>query len=172
MFILHSGRFLVVVQLQSRVRLFVTSPGSSVLGISQARIPQWVASIPFSRGSSWTRDWTCISCIGRWIFCHWVTWKAYISSCPPNIHASQAGELTDSCSARNVCPPLLLHPSVAIWLVISNGIWTEVMCITSRAECWKMDMHSPLDLAVSRRLQSPRRWWGHQIKEACVPASP
>ena len=104
MFILHSGRFLVVVQLQSYVRLFVTSPGSSVLGISQARILQWVASIPFSRGSSRTRDWTCISCIGRWIFCHWVAWEAQISSCPPNIHASQAGEFTDSCSAGNVCP--------------------------------------------------------------------
>ena len=68
--------------------------------------------------------------------------------------------------------PTSLDPSVAIWLVISNGIWTEVMCITSRAECWKMDVYSPLGLAVSRGLQSPRRWWGHQIKEACVLASP
>ena len=30
---------------------------SSVCGILQARILQWVA-IPFSRGSSWPRDWT------------------------------------------------------------------------------------------------------------------
>ena len=42
-------------------------PVSSVQGISQARILEWVA-ILFSRGSSWTRDRTCISCIGRWIF--------------------------------------------------------------------------------------------------------
>ena len=34
-------------------------PGSSGCGILQARILEWVA-IPFSRGSSWPRDWTCI----------------------------------------------------------------------------------------------------------------
>ena len=37
-------------------------PGSSVHGILQARILEWVA-IPFSRGSSPPRDWTCVSCI-------------------------------------------------------------------------------------------------------------
>ena len=45
-------------------------PGSSVCGIPQARMLEWVA-IPFSRGSSWPRDWTCvsyISCIGRQVF--------------------------------------------------------------------------------------------------------
>ena len=36
-------------------------PGSSVHGISQARILEWVA-ISFARGSSWLRDRTCISC--------------------------------------------------------------------------------------------------------------
>ena len=42
-------------------------PGSSVLGILQARILKWVA-IPFSRGSSQPVDQTLISyisCIGR-----------------------------------------------------------------------------------------------------------
>ena len=39
-------------------------PGSSVHEISQARILEWV-TISFSRGFSWTRDWTCVSCIGR-----------------------------------------------------------------------------------------------------------
>ena len=44
-------------------------PGSSVRGISQARILEWVA-ISSSRGSSPPRDPThisCVSCIGRWI---------------------------------------------------------------------------------------------------------
>ena len=45
-------------------------PGSSVHGISQARILEWVA-IPFSRGSSRPRDRTRISCIGRWILYCW-----------------------------------------------------------------------------------------------------
>jgi len=35
-------------------------PDSSVHGILQARILEWVA-MPSSRGSSWPRDWTCIS---------------------------------------------------------------------------------------------------------------
>ena len=37
-------------------------PGSSVHGILQARILEWVA-ISFSRGSSQPRDWTWVSCI-------------------------------------------------------------------------------------------------------------
>ena len=36
-------------------------PGSSVRGILLARIQEWVA-IPFSRRSSWPRDWTWTSC--------------------------------------------------------------------------------------------------------------
>ena len=35
-------------------------PGSSVHGISQARMLEWV-DISYSRGSSWPRDWTCVS---------------------------------------------------------------------------------------------------------------
>ena len=42
-------------------------PGSSVHGILQARILEWVA-MPFSRGSSHPRDWTQVSCIvGRFL---------------------------------------------------------------------------------------------------------
>ena len=40
----------------------VAPPGSSVHGISQRRILEWVA-ISFSRGSSWPRDQTLISCL-------------------------------------------------------------------------------------------------------------
>ena len=40
-------------------------PGSSVHGISQARILEWVA-VSYSRGSSWPRDRTCISCSPHW----------------------------------------------------------------------------------------------------------
>ena len=40
--------------------------GSSVHGISQARILEWVAT-PSSRVSSQPKDLTCVSCTGRWI---------------------------------------------------------------------------------------------------------
>ena len=52
-------------------------PGSSVYGISQARILEWVA-ISFSRGSSWPRGRTHISHIGRWILYQWPTREALI----------------------------------------------------------------------------------------------
>ena len=42
-------------------------PVSSVHGISQARIQEWVA-ISFSKGSSHPRDWTHVSYVGKWIF--------------------------------------------------------------------------------------------------------
>ena len=57
------------------VRLFATGqslPGSSVHGILQARILEWV-SVPSSRGSSRPRDRThisCVSCIGKQVLYH------------------------------------------------------------------------------------------------------
>ena len=45
--------------------------GCSVHGVFQARILEWVAT-PFSKRSSWLRDWTCIS---------FVSWQA--DSLPP-----------------------------------------------------------------------------------------
>ena len=47
-------------------------PGSSLHGISQARILEWVVTT-FSRGSSWPRDWTRIS---------WIAGKFFIAEPP------------------------------------------------------------------------------------------
>ena len=49
-------------------------PGSSVHGILQARILEWVA-IPFSRGSSQPRGQTRVSCIASGFFTTWATEK-------------------------------------------------------------------------------------------------
>ena len=61
----------ICAQPRSRVRLCdpvdCSPPGSSVPGIPQARILEWVAT-PFSRGSSRPGDQTrasCVSCIDR-----------------------------------------------------------------------------------------------------------
>ena len=48
---------------------------SSVHGISQARILEWVA-ISFSRGSSPPRDQSCVSCIVRRVLYHLATREA------------------------------------------------------------------------------------------------
>ena len=67
----------------SRVLLFCnpmycSPPGFSVYGILQERILEWVV-IFSSRGSSWPRDLThvsCISCVCRGILYHYATWEA------------------------------------------------------------------------------------------------
>ena len=51
-------------------------PGSSVHGILQARILEWVAD-PFSRGSSQPRDWTQVSHIEGGFFTIWATRGAH-----------------------------------------------------------------------------------------------
>ena len=51
--------------------------GSSVHRILQAGILEWVA-IPFSRGSSWPRDWTWISCIASRFFTVWTTRESQV----------------------------------------------------------------------------------------------
>ena len=50
-------------------------PDSSVHGILQARIVEWVA-ISFSRGSSWPKVWTHASCGTDRFFTVWATRKA------------------------------------------------------------------------------------------------
>ena len=54
-----------------------TPPGSSAHGILQARILEWVA-IPFSRGSSWSRDWTWLFCIAGRFFTIWAAREAQV----------------------------------------------------------------------------------------------
>ena len=52
-------------------------PGSSVHGILQARILEWV-SISFFRGSSYPRDGTPVTSFGRWILYRWATREALL----------------------------------------------------------------------------------------------
>ena len=57
-------------------------PASSVHGILQARILDWIA-LHFSRGCFQPRDWTCISCVScvsRHALYHCTAWEAYLSN--------------------------------------------------------------------------------------------
>ena len=56
-------------------------PGSSVRGISQARILEWVA-ISFSRGSSPPSDRTWVSCVAGRFFTIWATREAQLQGSP------------------------------------------------------------------------------------------
>ena len=50
-------------------------PDSSVCGITQARILEWVV-VPSSMGSYWSRNWTLVSHIAGRFFTIWATWEA------------------------------------------------------------------------------------------------
>ena len=56
-------------------------PGSSVHGILQARILEWIP-ISCSRGSSWPSDWTRVSHVAGRFFTVWATREAKISLTP------------------------------------------------------------------------------------------
>ena len=78
----HDWYVLIVVQSLRPVKLCCSTvdyspPGSSVHGISQAIILEWIA-ISFSRGSSWHRDGTHVSCMSRRILYHWAMWETQI----------------------------------------------------------------------------------------------
>ena len=100
--------------------------GASVHGISQTRILEWVA-ISFSRGSSWPRLRTRISCIGRWILYHFATcivkkkkkkamlWKSCLHSLPPLPHHPLIPQSTTDC-----CPCHFIETAKAPWQVLKG----------------------------------------------------
>ena len=65
-------------------------PGSSVHGILQARILEWVAISSF-RGSSRPRDQTQVSCIAGRFFTIWATKEAEEDKCNSNLKNSTRG---------------------------------------------------------------------------------
>ena len=92
--------------------------GSPVHGIFQAKIQEWVASF-FSRGSSWPKDRTHISWIGRRILQHWATQEATIAHRPV---------LTLQCTLQE---HLILR---RIWLTRWE---TSLSCVLEKCVCWK-----------------------------------
>ena len=109
-------------------------PGSSVHGIFQARILEWVAT-SFSRISSQPRDWTQVSLIVDRCFTIWATRES-------------ESEVTQSCPT--LCDPVdcsppgssvhgILQARILEWVAISFSRgssrprdWTQVSCIAGR----------------------------------------
>ena len=84
--------FIVVLVTQSCLTLCnsldCSLPGSSVHGIFQARILEWVAT-PFFRGSSRPRNWIMVSCISSRFFTIWATsyWASLVAQSVENLPA-------------------------------------------------------------------------------------
>ena len=98
-------------------------PGSSVHGISQARILELVA-ISFSRGSSPSKDQTHASCIGRRIL--YTESPGKPNSCSRSSHFLCRGPLLLPCSI--VFLGLLCHFSHFLGLIASTSL---MLIITS-----------------------------------------
>ena len=86
-------------------------PGSSVRGILQARILEQVAA-PSSRGSSWPRDRSWVSRIGRRILYHWAPREALTMWLYP--HSTL--DLRLFCLVRSIWRWSLPYSRVVCWL--------------------------------------------------------
>ena len=102
-------------------------PGSFVHGRLQARILHWV-TIPFSRGSSWLRDQTPVSCIADRFFMVWATREAH-SLVITHLFQITFYSLTQCQVHRVSCIPesgllLSLHmDSLVLVIVVSRKYW-------------------------------------------------
>ena len=112
-----------------------SQPGFSVHGIRQARVLEWV-SIPFSRGSSWPRNWTRISCIAGRFFTIWATKPSIFSFLETFLEGQPQGPLstegcflglghsTHSCVATRLRWVCFQRPTINIhgtWFYCSGG---------------------------------------------------
>ena len=105
------------------------SPGSSVHGIFLARILEWVA-FPFSRGSSWPRDQTHISCIaGRFFITESIFSKIYINCI---IVFCSLNYLSHSVSVLSGCLDIVLN--AAGFPNMLSGPWLFVHTYYQRPE--------------------------------------
>jgi len=111
-------------------------PGSSVRGIFQVRILEWIA-ISFSRGSAWPWDWTCVSCITGGFFTCWAIRKAPLmglyhpkTSTGSHLRASRPKSLPWPTRA---CPVLFPHPVRTFWISLS---WSS--CSLPLQTCWHL----------------------------------
>ena len=119
-------------------------PGSSVHGSSQARILEW-AAISFSRGSSWPRDQTHVSCLA----------------------AAAAAKSLQSCST--LCDPIvgsppgspvpgILQARTLEWVAISfSSAWKWKVKVKSLSHVWLFATpwtaayQAPLSMGFSRQ---------------------
>ena len=99
--------------------------GSSVHGIFQMKIVEWVA-ISFSRGSSRLRDQTQVSCIVGRLFTTWASREASL------IHTKLAPKNRYCRSLVVCCPSDPLYPGIQL----SESQWDHYIWDVCSANCW------------------------------------
>ena len=104
-------------------------PGSSVHGTLQTRIPEWV-SISFSRGLSWPRDRTWVSCIAGRFFTVWDTREVphyLLGEWKPTVLRWQ-----------HVCLILLMLLTLTSWR--TSGKWELVFADSAGSLSWRLSL--------------------------------
>ena len=93
-------------------------PSFSVHGILQARILEWI-DIPFSRGSSQTRDWILVSCIAGRFFTISATGKSSLCSNSSNfklLFPFSWVSFTGSKSGKEYVKAVYCHPAYLTYM--------------------------------------------------------
>ena len=106
----------------------------SIPGIHQARILEW-AAVSYSRGSSWLRDWThvsCVSCIDRQILYCWVIRKTHSKGKElfNTASACRGDPLLPSSSTFHTVCVMKLHTEAGVLLAGEGWLCIEFHC------CW------------------------------------
>ena len=83
-------------------------PGSSVHGVFQVRILEWVA-VPFSRWSSRPRDQTWVSCIAGRFFTVWASRGAHKWATTISPYPQPCSNSTVWCQMRRATPLIFKH---------------------------------------------------------------
>ena len=110
-------------------------PGSSVHGILQVRILEWVA-ISYSKGSSQPRDWTC--------FLIKIKTKANISTVVTSAHCTAGSAAPAAAKSLQSCPTLCdpidgSPPGSPVPGILQERILEWVLASTIRQEINKME---------------------------------
>ena len=113
-------------------------PGSSVHGILQARILEWV-TIPFFRGSSWLRNLTCISYVS-WVCKQVLYHLQHLESPAAAAKALQSSptlcNLIDGSPPRSAVPGILQARTLE-WVAISfSSAWKWKVKVKSPSRVW------------------------------------
>ena len=133
-------------------------PGSSVHGIFQARVLEWVA-ISFSRESSQPRDWTRVSHIAGRRFIVWATredllYKSFLICC---------SGLARYLSGKRVCLPVQEPQEMWVWPLGQEDPLEKETATNSSILAWRI--HGQRTLAD----YSP---WGHKELDMTEHACP
>ena len=122
-------------------------PGSSVHGISQARILEY-AAISFFRRSSWPRDQTQVSRVGRWILYHWATRASLYTSNKHLKHKLHNSIIIPRNTYKELCEINLHRKYRIFYKILLREISALCTCV-----CVKMNM---LILIFLQKCKEPR----------------